>query len=113
MNSNRRRLLCCCLCSLLFFGGCTTPLQKKYSDESVRVYAELLVLHEREKVFGNTPDSLYRLKVKDLLAARKIDEENYRRRIEELSRDDAEWREFLGRATAVMDSLKVARKEFE
>jgi hypothetical protein len=69
----------------------------------------LLVLHEKEKLTGNTPDSLYTIKVKSLFAAREINEEEFQRRIEDLSHDDVAWRGFLNDATVAMDSIKTAK----
>lgn len=97
------------LCSSFVLESCGTPATKTFSPELVHTYAELLVLHEREKINGNTSDSLYTIKVKGLFAARKINEEEFQRRIVELSRDDVTWRGFLNDATAAMDSIKAAK----
>ena len=97
------------LFSLLICDGCGTPAPKKFSPELVRVYAELLILHEKEKISSTTPDSLYRLKVKGFFEARKIDEEGFQKQISEISRDDAAWREFLNKTTVAVDSIKAAK----
>lgn len=97
------------LCSSIVFECCGTTAAKKYSPELVHTYAELLVLHEKEKIAGNTPDSLYTIKVKSLFAARKINEEEFQRRIVDLSHDDVAWRGFLNDATVAMDSIKTAQ----
>ena len=97
------------LSSLLPYQGCNTPAPKQFSPELVRVYAELLALNEKEKISASTPDSLYRLKVKEFFEIRKIDEEGFQKQISDVSRDDAAWREFLIKATAALDSIKAAR----
>ena len=75
----------------------------------MRTYAELLVLHEKEKLAGSTPDSLYAMRVKDFFAARKINEDEFQRRIGEISRNDIAWRAFLNDATVATDSIKAAK----
>lgn len=97
------------LCSSIVFECCGTPAAKKYPPELVHTYAELLVLHEKEKIAGNTPDSLYTIKVKGLFATRKINEEEFQRRLVDLSHDDVAWRSFLNDATVAMDSIKAAK----
>ena len=94
---------------LLIFAGCSTPAPKKFSSALVRTYAELLVLHEKEKIVGSTPDSLYRFNVKEFFAARKINEEDFQKKITEISRNDVAWREFHMEATAAVDSIKAAK----
>jgi hypothetical protein len=97
------------LCSSIVFECCGTSTAKKYSPELVNTYAELLALHEKEKIAGNTPDSLYTIKVKSLFASRKINEEEFQRHIVDLSHDDVAWRGFLNDATVAMDSIKTAK----
>ena len=67
------------------------------------------MFHEKEKMIGMLPDSLYERKLKDFFAERKIDKEEFRKLIAQISRDDAEWRTFLAEATAAADSIKTAR----
>ncbi len=97
------------LCSSIIFQCCGTPAAKKYPPELLHTYAELLVLHEKEKIAGNTPDSLYTIKVKSLFAARKINEEDFQQRIVDLSHDDVAWRGFLNDATVAVDSIKATK----
>jgi len=97
------------LCSSIVLEYCGTPAAKKYSPELVHTYAELLVLHEQEKIAGTTSNSLYKIKVKSLFAARKINEEEFQRRIVGLSNDDVAWRDFLNDATVAIDSIKTAK----
>ncbi len=97
------------LCSSIILECCKAPDAKKYPPELVHTYAELLVLHEKEKIAGSSSDSLYVIKVKSLFAARKINEEEFQRRIADLSRDDVAWRGFLIDATVAMDSIKTAK----
>jgi hypothetical protein len=95
--------------SLLIFEGCSSPAPKKISSALVRTYAELLVMHEKEKIVGSTPDSLYRLNVKEFFAARKINEEDFQKEVTQISRNDVAWRVFLNEATAAVDSIKAAK----
>lgn len=97
------------VCSSIILECCGAPTTKKYPQELVQTYAELLVLHEKEKIAGNTSDSLYTIKVREFFAARKIHEDDFRRRVAELSSDDIAWRGFLNDATVAMDSIKAAK----
>lgn len=67
------------------------------------------MFHEKEKMIGMLPDSLYERKVKEFFAERKIDQKEFRNQISQISRDDAAWRAFLGEATAAVDSIKAAK----
>jgi hypothetical protein len=91
------------------FGGCSTPAPKKFSSETVHVYAELLAMHEKEKISGSTPDSTYRREVREFFSARKMNEEDFQKQVTEISHDDLTWRDFLGKSMAVLDSIKAAR----
>jgi hypothetical protein len=99
------------LAPLLFsiLGGCGTPAPKKFSSEMVRVYAELLALHEKEKISGSVPDSTYRREVREFFLAKKINEEDFQKQVIEISRDDVAWRDFLSKSIASLDSIKAAR----
>ncbi len=96
-------------CILLVFDGCGTPAPKKFSSDAVHVYAELLVMHEKEKISGFIPDSVYRRHVNDFFVARKINAKDFEKQISEISRDDGAWREFLNETTTVVDSIKAGR----
>ena len=94
---------------LLFLGGCASPAPKKYSAASVRIYAQLLVMYEKQKLFSSIPDSVYGKNVSEFFIRRGMDEDEFKKQIEELSRDDAAWRTFLSEATAAVDSIKTAK----
>ena len=94
---------------LIVFGGCSTPAPKKFSSETVHVYAELLAMHEKEKISGSTPDSTYRREVREFFSARKMNEEDFQKQIAEISHDDLTWRDFLSKSMAVLDSIKAVR----
>ena len=91
------------------FGGCSAPAPKKFSNETVHLYAELLAMHEKEKISGSTPDSTYRREVKDFFSAKRINEEDFQKEVNEISHDDLVWRDFLSKSMAVLDSIKAAR----
>ncbi len=93
----------------IVFGGCSTPAPKKFSNETVHVYAELLAMHEKEKLFGFMPDSTYRRQVREFFSAKKINEEGFQKQVNEISHDDIAWRDFLSKSMAVLDSIKAAR----
>ncbi len=93
----------------IVFGGCSTPAPKKFSNETVHVYAELLAMHEKEKLFGFIPDSTYRHEVRDFFSAKKINEEDFRKQVAAISHDDIAWRDFLSKSMTVLDSIKAAR----
>lgn len=92
-----------------FFQQCSTSTSKKYTYRQVVTYAELLVLHEREKMAYSTPDSIYQIKVNQFFVQRKITKEDFEKQIFELSRDDDAWRSFLMEATIAVDSIKSAK----
>jgi len=93
----------------IVFGGCSTPAPKKFSSETVHVYAELLAMHEKEKISGSTPDSTYRRDVREFFSVRKINEKDFQKQVVEISHDDLTWRDFLSKSMAVLDSIKAAR----
>ena len=92
-----------------FLGGCNAPAPKKFSSEMVRVYAELLALHEKEKISGSVPDSTYRRELREFFSVRKMNEEDFQKQVIEISRDDVAWRDFLSKSIASLDSIKAAR----
>jgi len=96
---------------LIILAGCGTPASKKFSSETARTYAELLALHEKEKIVGSTPDSLYRRDVADFFSARKIHEEDFQKEIADISHDDLAWKEFLTKSLILLDSIKAARAQ--
>ncbi len=89
--------------------GCTAETPPQYSHVVVRTYAELLVFHEKEKMLGMIPDSLYQKRLKDFFAERRIDEGEFKNQITQISRDGAAWRAFLNEATAAVDSIKSVK----
>ena len=89
----------------IVFGGCSTPAPKKFSSETVHVYAELLAMHEKEKISGSTPDSTYRRDVREFFSVRKINEKDFQKQVVEISHDDLTWRDFLSKSMAVLDSI--------
>jgi hypothetical protein len=91
------------------FGGCSAPAPKKFPNELVHVYAELLAMHEKEKISGSTLDSTYRRQVREFFSARKINEQDFEKQVAEISHDDLTWRDFLSKSMAAVDSIKAAR----
>jgi hypothetical protein len=94
---------------LMILAGCTAPASKKFSSETVHTYAELLALHEKEKIVGSTPDTVYRRDVADFFSARKINEEEFQKEIADISHDDLAWKEFLTKSQILLDSMRTAR----
>ena len=93
----------------LFMGGCNVSGSKKYSHQLVQTYAGLMVLHEKEKLNGNSPDSLYRIKVKEYLASKNISEGDLQKQVADISQDDNSWKDFLREVTTATDSIKSAK----
>ena len=93
----------------LFIEGCNASGSKKYSHQLVQTYAGLMVLHEKEKLNGNSPDSLYRIKVREFFASKNISEGDLQKQVADISQDDNSWKAFLSEATAAMDSIKSVK----
>ena len=93
----------------LLLSGCTPSTGKKYSHQLVQTYAGLMVLHEKEKLNTNSPDSVYRIKVREFLASKNISEGDLQKQVADISQDDNSWKAFLSETTATMDSIKSAK----
>ncbi len=109
MNTHYRVPILLAPLLLSVLAGCGAQAPKKFSNETVRVYAELLALHEKEKISGTMPDSAYRREVREFFAAKKLDEQDFQKQVTEISRDEAEWRDFLSKSMSELDSIKAAR----
>ena len=93
----------------LVIAGCTTSGTKKYSHQLVQTYAGLMVLHEKEKLNTNSPDSVYRTKVREYLGSKNISEGDLQKQVADIAQDDNSWKAFLSETTAAMDSIKSAK----
>lgn len=98
----------------LFFGifahGCTSSASKPYNRSYVITYAELTLLYEKEKMTNKLVDSLYQVKVKEFFEKKGLQQNDFKKEIDELSEDNAVWKMFIQDVTAAMDSLKSAQK---
>ncbi|HTR81403.1 MAG TPA: hypothetical protein VMM58_07210 [Bacteroidota bacterium] len=101
--------VCILLVALSLFHGCASPPPKKIPADSVRLYAELLVMYEREKLGGSVADSVYQKDVGNFFVRHGVNEEEFRKEIADISRDEIAWRNFLSETTAAVDSIKNSK----
>ncbi len=99
--------LLCSLCLLLLAAGCRTqnaPQQKQKAF--VTTYAELLLLHEKEKMRSHLPDSLYQMKVDTFFLQHHTTKEQFRNTMADISADPENWKNFLQDVNRAVDSLR-------
>jgi hypothetical protein len=89
--------------------GCSTHRKTDPDSGFTLLYAELMLLNEQERFTHVVPDSTYQQHTSALLARYGTTEEEFRKRSNELMKDDRAWRDFLGRVSLVFDSVKTAR----
>lgn len=93
-----------------FLIGCSSIKKPTDDKQFVQVYAELSLLHEKEKMIAKSSDSLYQVKVKDFLAKKGMSEEEFRSRSNDVMKDYKVWQLFLTDVSKAVDSLKSVGK---
>ena len=92
----------------IFPGGCSSPTSKPYDRSLVVTYAELTLLYEKEKMSNKVTDSLYQVKVKEFFVKKGLEQDEFKKEIEELSQKYEAWKMFIRDVTTAMDSVKSA-----
>ena len=87
------------------FGGCSSSSSKPYDRSLVVTYAELTLLYEKEKMNNKVADSLYQVKVKEFFVEKGLQQDEFKKQIEELSEENETWKMFIQDVTTAMDSL--------
>jgi hypothetical protein len=91
--------------------GCSKSRPAEADKHFTTLYAEFMLLNEQEKMTHPVPDSAYRAHAAALLGHYGVTEAEFRKRSDEMMKDDREWRDFLGRVSLVFDSIKTARAQ--
>ncbi len=89
-----------------FLSGCDTDAPHTFDKQIVVTYAELSMMYEKEKMVNKITDSLYQGKVNEFFRQKGTTEEEFKKQIEELTKDNKEWRDFIQQVSTAMDSLK-------
>jgi hypothetical protein len=63
-------------------------------------------LYEKEKMANKQTDSTYKIKIKDFFANKGLQQDEFKKKIEIISRDDEEWKIFIQDVSTAMDSLR-------
>ncbi len=94
--------------AVMVSSGCSQRA-KNYNKQFVTTFAELSLLYEKEKMMNKTPDSLYQVKVNEFFGKKGTTKEDFKHKVDELSHDVDEWKEFLQDVSKSMDSLRMAK----
>jgi len=86
--------------------GCTSQRSKSYDQSTMITYAELTLLYEKEKMVNKQTDSSYVIKVNEFFASKGLQQNEFKKRIETISKDEEEWKIFIQDVSTTMDSLK-------
>ena len=73
-------------------------------------YAELNLLYEKEKMVNKISDSLYQTKVHEFFQKNGTPEAEFKKNVEVLSQNNADWKQFLTDVSRAVDSLKMMKK---
>ncbi len=96
---------------LVLATGCRTQNSVQHERKAfVSTYAELLLLHEREKMYNHLPDSLYQMKVDTFFLEHHVTKEQFRNTVADISADEKNWKNFLQDVTRAVDSLRNVRR---
>jgi hypothetical protein len=103
----------CVLFSILLITGnsCQNKPASLPDKQFVTTFAELSLLFEKEKMVNKDPDSLYQIKVHEFFLKKGTTPEAFKKHVDELSADNAQWKEFLQQATKTIDSIKTAERK--
>ncbi len=87
--------------------ACNSPADRSYEQETVRRYAELSLLYEKEKMIGKKTDSVYQSIVGKFFEDQQIRQEEFKQQIEDISDDPVMWKFFIQDVTVTIDSIKL------
>ncbi len=98
----------------LLFGicltGCVSKPSRTYGKLTVTTYAELTLLYEKEKMVSKQTDSSYQITLKDFFAQKGLHQEEFKKKIDDLSHNSEVWKFFMQDVSTTMDSLKAIGK---
>lgn len=98
----------------LLFGicltGCVSQPSRTYGKLTVTTYAELTLLYEKKKMVSKQNDSSYQITLKDFFAQKGLQEEEFKKKIADLSHNSEVWKLFIQDVSTTMDSLKAIGK---
>ncbi|MFA6457138.1 MAG: hypothetical protein WCW40_09990 [Bacteroidota bacterium] len=75
----------------------------------MNTYAELTLLYEKEKMDKKETDSLYQIKVQEFFQRKGLNQEEFKKQAEELSRNAQVWKFFIQDVSSAIDSIKTIR----
>jgi hypothetical protein len=111
MTKRITAILLCSLCLFLLAAGCRTQNQLQQKQNAfVTTYAELLLLHEKEKMRNHLPDSLYQMKVDTFFLQHHTTKEQFRNTMADISADPENWKNFLQDVNRAVDSIRSRRQ---
>lgn len=91
--------------------GCSVRRPVEADRKFAVLYAELMLLNEREGSTHTISDSAYRKHAADLLAHNGTSESGFKNKTELLMQDDRAWRDILSIVSLVFDSIKTERTQ--
>lgn len=100
-------IFCWILLSGISLFGCVTQPSRNYEKSMVTTYAELTLLYEKEKMANKQTDSTYQIKVKEFFDKKGLEQEEFKKEIENISKDSEVWKLFITDVSSAMDSLKL------
>ena len=77
----------------------------------MNAYARLSLLHEKEKLASQVPDSLYQIKVRTLFDSLKMGQDEFRHAVDLQTKDDAGWKSFMADVQHEMQKIKIQREK--
>lgn len=93
--------------AFLLIEGCSKQSPEQPQRKSfVATYAELLLLHEKEKMQNHLPDSLYQMKVDTFFLQHHSTREKFRKTLADISANSEDWKNFLQEVNRAVDSLR-------
>lgn len=90
--------------------SCVTQPSRIYTQSTVTAYAELTLLYEKEKMEKKQTDSSYQIIVNDFFATKGLKQEEFKKQIDELSKNTEVWKLFVQDVSSTMDSLKIVQQ---
>jgi hypothetical protein len=96
--------------SSILLVGCVEEPTINVDKEFVKVFAELSMLHDKEKLNAKLTDSLYQRKVNEFFKTKNISQTEFRAKSELLMNDHRIWQAYLVEISKTMDSLRTVQK---